>query len=162
MVDEEKELTGELEEDRDQLAGLRQEKDALQRELAMKEATVAELEQASLARDGEIAILKQALAEAEQKLAEIGETLAQAVDSYRQLATEAHPEIPAEMITGDTIVALERSLQNACVLVEKVKQEVEAEASRARVPAGAPPRAPLDLSALSPREKIQFAIGGKR
>jgi len=30
------------------------------------------------------------------------------------------------------------------------------------VPAGAPGRRASDLSALSPREKIQYAIGGKK
>jgi len=37
---------------------------------------------------------------------------------------------------------------------------MEEEVSKARIPAGAPQRVPPDLSALSPREKIQYAIGG--
>ena len=44
-------------------------------------------------------------------------------------------------------------------LVTKVKQGLEIEISLARVPAGAPERTLPDLSALSPREKIQYAIG---
>jgi hypothetical protein len=43
-----------------------------------------------------------------------------------------------------------------------VKKSVEKEISNIKVPAGAPGRRASDLSALSPREKIQYAIGGKK
>ena len=55
---------------------------------------------------------------------------------------------------------MNESLKNARALMERVRQEMEAEAAKTRVPAGAPQRAPLDLSALSAREKIQYALGG--
>ena len=162
MADEEKELTDELETTRDELKRLRQEKEELVRELESKDATIAELEQTVASKDSEIALLKQSIAESEQKLAEINETLAQAIASYKSLVVETNPEIPAELITGDTVEAINESLENARVLIDKVRQGIEAEASRTKVPAGAPQRAPLDLSVLSPREKIQYAIGGKR
>jgi len=73
---------------------------------------------------------------------------------------QANPGVLAELITGDTVEEVNESLKNAQVLVDRVRQEMEAEASKTRIPAGAPQRAPLDLSALSPREKIQYAIGG--
>jgi len=162
VADEEKELTDELDATRDELARLKQEKEELIRELESKNATIAELEQAVASKDSEITILKQAIAESEQKLTEINDTLTQAVASYKSLVMETHPEIPAELITGDTIEAINESLENARALIDKVKQGIEAEASRTKVPAGAPQRTPLDLSVLSPREKIQYAIGGKR
>ncbi len=162
MADEEKELTDELEATRDELARLKQEKEELIRELESKNAAIAELEQAVASKDSEVTILKQAIAESEQKLTEINDTLAQAVASYKTLVVEANPEIPAELINGDTIEDINESLENARALIDKVKQGIEAEASRTKVPAGAPQRVPLDLSVLSPREKIQYAIGGKR
>jgi len=162
VADEEKELTDELDATRDELARLKQEKEELIRELESKNATIAELEQAVASKDSEITILKQAIAESEQKLTEINDTLTQAIASYKSLVMETHPEIPADLITGDTIEAINESLENARALIDKVKQGIEAEASRTKVPAGAPQRVPLDLSVLSPREKIQYAIGGKR
>ena len=162
MADEEKELTDELEATRDELARLKQEKEELIRELESKNAAITGLEQTVASKDSEITILKQAIAESEQKLTEINDTLAQAVVSYKSLVVETHPEIPADLITGDTIEAINESLENARALIDKVKQGIEAEASRTKVPAGAPQRVPLDLSVLSPREKIQYAIGGKR
>ena len=162
MADEEKEVTDELEAIRDEVTRLKQEKEEFIRALESKDAVIAELEQAATSKDNEITILKQAIAESEQKLAEINATLAQAVASYKSLVVKTNPEIPAELITGDTVEAINESLENARALVDKVKQGIEAEISRTRVPAGAPQRAPLDLSVLSPREKIQYAIGGKK
>jgi len=162
VADEEKELTDELEATRGELKRLKQEKEELIGELESKNAVIAELEQTVASKDSEVALLKQTIAESEQKLAEINETLAQAIASYKSLVVEMNPEIPAELITGDTVEAINESLENARALIDRVRQGIEAEASKTKVPAGAPQRAPLDLSVLSPREKIQYAIGGKR
>ena len=67
-----------------------------------------------------------------------------------------------ELISGDTIESINESLDKAKGLINRVRQGLETEISLGRVPAGAPERRPPDLSALSPREKIQYAIGGKR
>ena len=91
---------------------------------------------------------------------EIGKALPQAVAAYKELMLQANPGILTELITGDTVEEINESLKNARILVDRVRQEMEAEASKTRIPAGAPQRAPLDLSALSSREKIQYAIGG--
>jgi len=162
MADEEKELTDEQEAAEGELEGLRQEKEEFIHTLESKNAAIGELEQAVNSKDSEIAILKQSIADSEQRLAEINATLAQAIASYKGLVMQTNPEIPVELLAGDTIEVINESLQNARALVDKVRQGIEAEISKTRVPAGAPQRAPLDLSVLSPREKIQYAIGGKK
>jgi uncharacterized protein (DUF3084 family) len=150
----------ELEATGDETDSLRQENEALTRELKSRDAAIIRLEQALAGKDSEIAALKQALDEAERKLTDLGKALAQAVAAYKELVVQANPGVLAELITGDTVEEVNESLKNAQALVERVRQEVETEASKIRIPAGAPQRAPLDLSALSPREKIQYAIGG--
>lgn len=162
MADEEKEVTGELEALQGELENLKQEKELLNSELRDRVASIDELQEALTAREAEVSELRQTVAESEQKLAQINELLSRAVASYRELVATAHPEIPSELITGDSVEAVDESVKSARTLVEKVKQGIEAEAARTRVPAGAPQRAPLDLSVLSPREKIEYAIGGKR
>ena len=154
------ELADELEVDGGELAVLKREKEALTRELKSRDARIIGLEQAVAGKDGEIAVSKQAVAEAEAKLGEFSNVLTQAVASYKSLVIESNPGILAEMITGDTVDHVNESLENARVLVDKVRQEMEVEASKTKIPAGAPQRASLDLSALSSREKIQYAIGG--
>jgi chromosome segregation ATPase len=162
VADKEQELMDELATARDELERLKQEKEALTRELESRNATIVELEQVVASKDSEIVILKQAVAESDRKLAELNNTLAQAVASYKGLVTETNPEVPDELITGDTIDAINESLENARALIDRVKQGIEAEVSKTKIPVGAPQRTPLDLSVLSPREKIQYAIGGKR
>lgn len=162
MAGKEQALLAELEAARDELERVKQDKEALTRELESKGATITELEQALADRESEIVTLKQAMVESDEKLTEVNNTLAQAVAGYKALAVATNPEVLGELITGDTIEAVNESLENARALVGRVRQGMEAEASRMRVPAGAPQRTPLDLSVLSPREKIQYAIGGKR
>ncbi len=109
-----------------------------------------------------IAELEQAVVESEAKLTTTSDSLAEAVAGYRALVVESHPEVLEELISGDTVGSINESLSKAKALVGKVRQGLEAEITLARVPAGAPERSSPDLSALSPREKIQYALGGKQ
>ncbi len=162
MADNEQASTDELTAARDRVAELEQEREILTRQLESGGLRITGLEQEVADRDGELVILKETVVTSDRKLTEVNGSLAQAVESYREQVAVANPDVPVELIAGDTIDAVNESLENARTLVDKVKQGIEAEASRVKVPAGAPQRAPLDLSGLSPREKIQYAIGGNR
>ena len=162
VADKEQEQTNELEAGMTELEAWQQEKEALTRELGSRNSIINRLEQALANKDSEVAALKQAREESEGKLNEVKDSLSQAIASYKALIVESNPGVLAELITGDTVDEVNESLKNAQALIDRVKQEMEAEVSKIKVPAGAPQRAPLDLSALSPREKIQYAIGGKR
>ena len=131
-------------------------------ELAAKDSRISELEQAIADRDNQIAPLRQSLAELEQRLSELETSLSQAVSSYRALMIKSNPGVPEELITGDSIEAIDKSVADSRNLVDKVRKELEAEIAKARVPAGAPQRTAIDFSALSPKEKIQYAMGERR
>jgi len=131
-------------------------------ELASRDTRISELEQAAASLESEIATLKQAVAESDDSLNKLNESLKQAVASYKTLVIQSNPDVPEELITGDSIEAITDSLAVAKELVTKIRKGMEAEVSLARVPIGAPERTAPDLSALSPREKIQYAIGGKQ
>jgi len=133
-----------------------------ERELAAKDSRISELEQAIAERDNQIATLRQSLAELEPRLTELENSLSQAVSSYRALMIKSNPGVPEELITGDSIEAIDKSVADSRNLVDKVRKELEAEIAKARVPAGAPQRTAIDFSALSPKEKIQYAIGERR
>ena len=105
-------------------------------------------------KDEEIAGLRQSKTELEARYTG-------AVNSYRALALRGNPELVAELISGETVEAIDESVARAKTLMDKVKQELAAGISSGRVPAGAPPRTAPDLSALSPREKIQYAVRGR-
>ncbi len=131
-------------------------------ELTKTNARLVELEQVVAGKDSEIADLKQTRDELEERLTTLNNSLAEAVASYKTMVVQVNPEVIKELISGDTIESINESLDKAKDLVSKVRQGVETEISLAKVPAGAPERTSPDLSALSPREKIQYAIGGKR
>ena len=141
-----------------ELKGLIAQKDE---ELTKANARIIELEQTVANLDSEVATMKQAAAESEEKLTTINRSLAEAVTGYKALVAQFNPEVPEELISGDTIEAINESLEKAKTLVSRVRQGLEAEITAGKVPAGAPVRTPPDLSALSPREKINYAIGGK-
>ena len=138
-----------------------------ERELTARDTRISELELAESSlrqvitdKDSEVATLKQTVAESNDNLSKLDESLKQAIASYKALVIQSNPDIPEELVAGDSIEAIDNSLASARELISKVRQGMEAEISLARVPAGAPQRTTPDLSALSPREKIQYAIGG--
>jgi uncharacterized coiled-coil protein SlyX len=122
------------------------------------EGLVAQKDQALASTNARITELEQALAESEERLKITNDSLAEAVASYQAMVNKANPEVPEELVSGDSIEAVNRSLEEAKSLISHVKQGLEAEIQATRVPAGAPQRTPPDLSALSPREKIQYGV----
>jgi len=129
-------------------------------ELASRDTRISELRQVTANLESEITTVKQAVAEADESLHKLGESFKQAVASYKTLVVQSNPDVPEELVTGESIEAITDSLTSAKELVSKIRKGMEAEISLVRVPAGAPERTAPDLSALSPREKIQYAIGG--
>jgi hypothetical protein len=70
----------------------------------------------------------------------------------------AEPALPAEMITGDTLDAVDASVIAAREVVGRIRVHMESQASAARVPAGAPQRAAPDVSTMSPQQKIRHGL----
>lgn len=166
-------LQTELETTKTELEGIKAEKaafethladkDAAIMELEVKAAAITELEQTIASKDSDIVTLKQAASESADVFSIVNTSLAQAVSAYKSAVAAANPAVPGELITGDTIEAINQSLESAKGLVAQVRQSVEADIASGKVPAGAPARTAPDVEALSPREKIQYAItkGGK-
>jgi chromosome segregation ATPase len=159
-MEEEQGQAEEVENSISESDGMKLENETLKHELKSRGDAIAGLEKAITGKDSEIAAIKQSMDEARQKLDEMGKSLPLAVAAYRELVAQANPGLVAEMIKGETIEAINESVKSARSLVERVKQEVGAENARVRVPAGAPQRTLPDLSALSPREKIKYAMEG--
>jgi len=163
MTEEEVQIMqAELELARQQLRGLEADKAAYRDELAARDTAVSELRQQVAARDSELAVQQQAAAEFEDRFEKISSDLSQAVASYRALVVRSNPDVPEDMVSGDTIEAIDGAIKSARELINRVRENMEEEMSLAKFPIGAPVRTAPDFSALSPREKIQYAIGGKR
>jgi chromosome segregation ATPase len=144
----------------EEVESLKKKVTELYREIDQRDAAVVKLETELKARDERIDELQAAVAEAERTAAELKGELAGAVAAYREQIIQGNPGVLADLISGENIEEIDESLKEAMALIEKVKQEMEEEAARTRVPGGAPTRTAIDLTALSPREKIRYAIGG--
>jgi DNA gyrase/topoisomerase IV subunit A len=108
------------------------------------QARIAQLEQSIASRDDELTAIKQ--------------LLSGAVAKYRAAVLASAAGIPQELVKGESLDEIDASLETARGIVSKVRQQIEVEAEANKVPAGAPPRMPQDLSALSPAEKIAYAL----
>ena len=159
MTDEEiQALQDELKVAREELDSLKAEKGTVVNELETKNTRITELETAVSDKDSEIATLNQTVVDDNQKFEALNESLYQAVAAYKTVVVKANPGVIEELITGNTIDELNQSVEKAKTLIAQVRTSIEAESASGKVPAGAPARTPPDLSALSPREKIQYAI----
>lgn len=94
----------------------------------------------------------------ESEVTALKERLALAVAKYRAQLLSAAPEVPEEMVAGDSVEAVDAAFGAARDLVERVRRKLEAQTAQVRIPAGAPARGAADLSGLSPREKIAHAL----
>jgi chromosome segregation ATPase len=129
-----------------------QELEALRDALAQRDERIAALEE-------ELANLRALLRERDEALASMRERLALALGKYRSLLLASAPEVPEELVQGETVEELDESLARARQMVERIRSRIEAKLARERVPPGAPLRSAPDLSTLTPREKILYGLG---
>ena len=120
--------------------------------------TVEETQKSSAELEELITELKEQLASRENEIAQLQEQLAISIERYRVQVLTAVPEIPGELVTGATVEEIDTSLAKARQMVDKVKRNIEAQRAQERIPAGAPVRMAPDLSGLSPRDKIAYAL----
>ena len=142
-----------------ELEGLRAQAGERDARLGELQAQLAEALAANDAGQQELTSMKAALDERDAELAAATETLHEAVASYRAALVAANPQIPEEMVAGATIADIDASLDRARDMAGRVRQTLEEDLKATHVPAGAPERAVPDLSAMSPREKIHYALG---
>jgi chromosome segregation ATPase len=127
-----------------EIGGLRRDLEAARGEIAEREAVLA-------SHAAEIDSLHAQVAEADER-----SRLAAA--RYREAVLEREPELPADLVGGETVEAVEESLTRARDTVAQVRRHIEEQAQAARVPAGAPVRGAPDLSGLSAAEKIRAGL----
>ena len=77
---------------------------------------------------------------------------------YREIVVSSDPTLPAELIDGDTIEAIDASVEAARAMVGRIRTHLEAQSKSTRVPAGAPPRSAPDFSAMTPEQKIRYGL----
>jgi hypothetical protein len=92
------------------------------------------------------------------RLTKLEGDLEKAVSGYKQLLIGNNPDILPELIGGDSIEAIDRSLKTAKELTDRIREKLEQKTAAERIPSGAPPRAPPDITNLSSHEKIIYGL----
>lgn len=153
----------------DDLADARTEIEGLRTALADREATALHVESQLSELREEVATAQQGIAARNEEIASLrtqAETLGSAVrDSaarYRALILEREPELPVDLVGGDSIEEVDQAVERARETVAKVRGHLESQAQSNRVPAGAPVRPAEDLATLSAGEKIARGIESLR
>ena len=138
---------------------------AIKAQLGEEQKAKAALEQAISEKDAKLAELETSLSEAKKEseaiTAALKEARDQAVSKYRDMAKALNPTIPQDIIAGETIEEIDASIEKGKALVASVKQYLESEASKAKVPAGAPTRGAISVEGMTPKEKIAYGIQQK-
>jgi len=120
---------------------------AVKAQLEEEQKAKTTLEEALAEKDTRLAELETALSEAKQgseastaELASVKEARDQAVSKYLGMAKASNPQVPEDMISGETIAEIDASVEKGKGLVASVKKTLESETAAAKVPAGAPTR----------------------
>jgi chromosome segregation ATPase len=156
----------------DELTQARTEDDRLQTTAADREARAAHLEETLAQLREEQSQLSASLSEAQAQLAARDEEMAAlrqevealqaslkaAASKYRDALLASQPEVPPDLVNGETVEEVDQQLEAALRMIAQLRGHLESQAQAARVPSGAPARRPPDLSALSPGEKIVHGL----
>ena len=138
----------------------------------MQEVTPEETMVASAEQDGEaaeaatapdeaqaeLAGLRSALEQRDLEIQSLQSRLASATARYREALLAAAPEIPEELVVGESPEEVDASLAGARQMVERVRGRIESQIAEERVPSGAPVRGAQEFSGMSSREKIAYAL----
>jgi len=110
----------------------------------------------------QVARLQEEARERDRGMASLRQQFSRAIEKYRESLLASAPEVPAELVQGETVEDLETSLVQGRQLVERIRHQLESKAKKERVPAGAPIRKGPDLTSLSPTEKIVYGLSSQR
>ena len=127
----------------------------------------AELEAVAAAEAETGSALEQALAAAQRELAAQRAATRSAVARYREAVLAAEPDLPPDLVGGETLEALEASVGSARETVARIRARLAAStpaaASTARgFPVGAPARGGAWTRGLTSSEKIAAGLSERR
>jgi hypothetical protein len=125
-------------------------------------AEVAELKTTLADRERLLQDLKEEAKAKAEEVIRLKNALAQAVSAYRARALAEAPELPQDMVSGDSVEEVERSLAAARELVERVRNQLKEKSEAEHVPVGTPTRRGVNQSAMSPGEKIAYGLSRKQ
>ena len=137
---------------------------AVKAQLEEEQKAKTTLEEAMAGKETKLAGLESELSEAksqsEAMITSLKEARDEAVSKYLVMAKASNPQVPVDMISGETIAEIDASVEKGKGLVSAVKKTLESETAAAKVPAGAPTRGET-TEGMSSKELIAAGIKQK-
>ena len=127
-------------------------------ESAEQDGETAEAAAAPDEAQAELDELRSALEQRDLEIESLQSRLASATARYREALLAAAPDIPEELVVGESPEEVDASLAGARQMVETVRGRIESQIAGERVPSGAPVRGAQEFSDMSSREKIAYAL----
>jgi hypothetical protein len=130
---------------------------------ALPDEVQAELEALASAELADVEVadesLHQALAEAQRELARQRSMTRQAVSRYRDALLASEPDLPEDLVRGETLEEIDAAAESARTTVERIRARVVTERPRG-FPVGAPARGSErgERSRLTAHEKIAAGL----
>jgi uncharacterized protein involved in exopolysaccharide biosynthesis len=137
------------------------EVETLREELESARAEVAGLAERLADREARAATLEEAGAGLRREVEAAHAARRNAVARYREVVLAHAPELPAELVTGDTLEDIDRAVQAARGIVARVRDQITAAEFARPVPAGSPIRRGPDTAAMSAGEKIRYGLASR-
>jgi DNA repair exonuclease SbcCD ATPase subunit len=145
---------------------------AAQNDIEQLQTQLADAEAREVTRTAEVAELRRQIATQEESMAAqtveledlraaVGEAQTatrEAVQRVRQSILEREPDLPQELVIGESVADLDAAVSQARQTVAQVRQHLEQQAHSQRVPAGAPVRGAPDVSDMTAGEKIRAGL----
>lgn len=117
---------------------------------------LAELAAVTEAETANTSVVEEALEATRRELDVERRAAREAVARYREAALAAEPELPPDLVSGDTLETIDASLAAARRAVAQIRQRIadQPEPATRGFPAGAPARGAASTAGLSAAEKI--------
>jgi chromosome segregation ATPase len=142
---------------------------ALHDELTEAKTEVDRLQTIAADREARAAHLEETLAQLQEQQNQLSASLHEEVEAlqgglkaaaskYRSALLASQPEVPPDLVSGETVEEVDQQLEAALRMIAQLRGHLESQAQAVRVPTGAPARRAPDLSALSPAEKIVHGL----
>jgi hypothetical protein len=141
------------------VTALREQLEEARAEVGRLETFAADAEAGARRAGDEVASLRERGDEAEALRAQLDAAAAReraGVERYRELLLRAEPDVPAEMLAGESVEQLDASLAAAREVVGRVRAHLSEHGPR--VPGGAPARDGARFDAMTPEQKIRHGL----
>ena len=134
---------------------------ALREELEAARGETAALAQRLAEREAHAARTEEGSADLRRELEQARAGRQAAVARFRDAALAAAPELPGDLVAGETVEEIERAIERARAVVAHVRGHDARTPTVPSVPAGSPTRRAPDTSSMSAVEKIRNGIAAR-